>query len=61
MNNEYDVVIVGAGAAGLYGALQFDESIKVLLLSKKELDLSNSSLAQGGVASVIDHVFIDLV
>jgi len=55
MNNEYDVVIVGAGAAGLYGALQFDESVNVLLLSKKELDLSNSSLAQGGVASVIDH------
>ncbi|MBR2177250.1 MAG: L-aspartate oxidase [Clostridia bacterium] len=54
MNREYDVLIVGAGAAGLYGALQFPENIRVLLISKRELTLSNSSLAQGGVAAVLD-------
>ena len=54
MKKQYDVVIVGTGVAGLYGALQFDESIDVLLLSKRELTLSNSSLAQGGVACVLD-------
>lgn len=54
MKTKYDVVIVGTGAAGLYGALQFDEDISVLLISKKELTLSNSSLAQGGVAAVLD-------
>ncbi|MDR1563502.1 MAG: L-aspartate oxidase [Oscillospiraceae bacterium] len=51
---KYDVVIIGAGTAGLYAALQFDERYKVLLVSKRELSLSNSALAQGGVAAVID-------
>ncbi|MDD6489942.1 MAG: FAD-binding protein, partial [Clostridia bacterium] len=54
MKREYDVLIVGSGAAGLYAALQFPENVSVLLLSKRELTLSNSSLAQGGVAAVLD-------
>lgn len=54
MKKEYDVLIVGSGAAGLYAALQFPEDVSVLLISKRELTLSNSSLAQGGVAAVLD-------
>lgn len=54
MKKNYDVVIIGTGTSGLYAALQFDEGINVLLLSKADLTLSNSSLAQGGVAAVID-------
>ncbi len=54
MKKEYDVLIVGSGAAGLYAALQFPENVSVLLISKRELTLSNSSLAQGGVAAVLD-------
>lgn len=50
--NNYDVIIVGCGAAGLYGALNLDPSLKVLVLSKRELTLCNSSLAQGGIAGV---------
>lgn len=50
----YDVVVVGTGVAGLYGALQFPEDVRVLAISKKELTCSNSSLAQGGVACVLD-------
>ena len=54
MKEKYDVVIVGAGVAGLYAALQFDEDVSVLIVSKREFSLSNSSLAQGGVAAVLD-------
>ncbi|MCR5636792.1 MAG: FAD-binding protein [Clostridiales bacterium] len=55
MKAEYDVVIVGTGVAGLYAAMRFaDKDISVLLISKRELELSNSSLAQGGIACVLD-------
>ncbi|MCH5304068.1 MAG: FAD-dependent oxidoreductase, partial [Ruminococcus sp.] len=54
MNKEFDVVIVGSGVAGLYAALQFTDDISVLVVAKRELQLSNSSLAQGGVAAVLD-------
>ncbi len=54
MEKQYDVIIVGTGAAGLYAALNFPDEVSVLLISKRELELSNSSLAQGGVACVLD-------
>lgn len=50
--NNYDVIIAGCGAAGLYGALNLASDLKVLVLSKRELTLCNSSLAQGGIAGV---------
>ncbi len=56
MDKRYDVIIVGTGAAGLYAALNFTPDVSVLLISKRELTLSNSSLAQGGVACVLDTV-----
>lgn len=54
MSKNYDVVIVGCGVAGLYAALNLNPKARVLLLCKQDLTLSNSSLAQGGVAAVID-------
>ncbi len=54
MKDRYDVVIVGSGASGLYATLQFPKDFNVLVISKRELSLSNSALAQGGVAAVID-------
>lgn len=55
MKKNYDVVIVGMGVAGLYAALHFPPEINVLIIAKKNAELSNSSLAQGGVAAVLDQ------
>ncbi len=54
LNKKYTVVIVGSGIAGLYAALNFPKSVDILMLSKKERHQSNSSLAQGGIACVLD-------
>ena len=50
----YDVLIVGTGISGIYAALNLASSLKILMLSKRELTLCNSALAQGGVAAVMD-------
>lgn len=50
----YDVMIVGTGISGIYAALNLAPDLKILMLSKKELTLCNSALAQGGVAAVMD-------
>lgn len=52
---KFDVIIVGTGISGIYAALNLDSSKKILMLSKKELTLCNSALAQGGVAAVLDR------
>lgn len=52
MDKNYDVIIAGAGAAGLYTALNLPEKAKILLIAKRELILCNSALAQGGIAAV---------
>ena len=52
--NNYDVIIAGSGAAGLYAAINLPENLKVLVISKRELKLCNSALAQGGIAGVYD-------
>lgn len=57
MNNNYDVIIAGCGAAGLYGALNLSSDLRVLVLSKRELTLCNSSLAQGGIAGVYESPY----
>jgi len=53
---QYDVIIIGAGCAGMYAALSFSPDISILLVSKDSLYLSNSNLAQGGVAAAIDPI-----
>ena len=45
------IIALALGSLG-YAALQMKEGTSVLLLCKKELTLSNSSLAQGGVVRV---------
>ncbi len=51
----YDVIVIGSGIGGLYTCVHLDKKFKVLLLSKDKLDLNNTSLAQGGIAGVLDE------
>ena len=50
---DYDVVIVGAGLAGLYTALNIDERLRCIILAKDSVDISSSWLAQGGIAAAV--------
>jgi L-aspartate oxidase len=51
LTSEYDLVIVGSGVAGLYGALCAAAEARVLIVSKGPVLTSSSWLAQGGVAA----------
>ena len=54
MSKKCDVLIVGCGVAGLNTALSLPDNLNVIVLAKKGNTDSNSSLAQGGVAAVLD-------
>jgi L-aspartate oxidase len=49
----FDSVIIGTGLAGLYTALHIDPRFSCCLITKEGVDLSNSWLAQGGIAAAI--------
>jgi L-aspartate oxidase len=49
-----DIVIVGAGLAGIYTALNIDSSIRVDIIVKEDLHDTNSRLAQGGIAGELE-------
>lgn len=49
-----DVLVIGAGLAGLRAAIAVDPKLSVLVVAKDELRESNSIYAQGGIAGVLD-------
>lgn len=51
---ETDIVIIGSGTAALACALKCAEDKKVLVLTKSQTPSTNSALAQGGIAAVMD-------
>lgn len=54
MNNyQYDFVIIGAGLAGLYSAFHASKYGTVALITKTTIEISNSYLAQGGIAAAV--------
>ena len=53
-NMQCDVLIIGAGLAGMTAALSFAPTIRVTLLSKGRADECASAWAQGGIAAVLD-------
>ena len=49
-----DVLIIGAGLAGLSTALALPKSLSVTVLSKAALEVCSSHYAQGGIAASLD-------
>ena len=50
----FDVLIVGSGAAGLSLALRLPSNVRIGLVSKRELEEGNTLYAQGGISAVLD-------
>ncbi|MGE3804995.1 MAG: L-aspartate oxidase [Gemmataceae bacterium] len=48
-----DVLVIGAGIAGIRAALEVPPDLRVLVVTKDAIDESNSSYAQGGIAGVL--------
>jgi len=55
MNHQYDVVIVGAGLAGLRAAIELGEDTRVAVLSKVFATRSHSGAAQGGIGAALGN------
>lgn len=51
----YDVIIVGTGVGGCFTALHLPEDKKVLIITKSQLEESDSFLAQGGICVLRDE------
>ncbi|MBQ3120543.1 MAG: L-aspartate oxidase [Peptococcaceae bacterium] len=50
-----DVVIVGTGVAGLFAALHLPRDKKIVMITKADLESSDSFLAQGGICVLRDE------
>jgi L-aspartate oxidase len=53
-NNNYDVLIIGSGAAGLSLALRLTPTARIAVIAKARLQTGNTNYAQGGISAVID-------
>jgi len=51
-SSNWDVVVIGAGAAGLMSSLELPSNLRVLLLNRNKSKRSSSRWAQGGMAAV---------
>ncbi len=53
MDELYDILILGSGAAGLTFAMEAAKSLKVAICTKDSVTESNTRYAQGGIAAVL--------
>ena len=49
-----DVLVIGGGVAGLRAAMSVDKKQSGLVITKDDIEQSNSNYAQGGIAGVLD-------
>lgn len=59
MKRMYDVIIVGCGVAGCFAALHLPKTADILMITKAELEESDSFLAQGGICVLHDDADYD--
>ncbi len=52
---DYDVLIIGSGAAGLSLALRLPSDTSIAVVAKRELVEGNTLYAQGGISAVLDE------
>ena len=52
---QVDAVIVGTGVAGLFAALHLPRDFKIMMITKSDLESSDSFLAQGGICVLRDE------
>ena len=57
---KYDVLIIGAGIAGLYAAMQLPKSKKVLVVCKDIPWECNTFYAQGGMVTALNEADISV-
>ncbi len=50
-----DILIVGSGCSGLYCALQLPRELQITVITKSDLESSDSFLAQGGICMLKDE------
>ena len=55
MNHQYDVVIIGAGLAGLRAAIELGEDTRIAVISKVFATRSHSGAAQGGIGAALGN------
>ena len=55
MDYKTDVVIVGTGVAGLFAALNLSKDKNIFMITKSDLESSDSFLAQGGICVLRDE------
>ncbi|MCL2084030.1 MAG: L-aspartate oxidase [Oscillospiraceae bacterium] len=48
-----DALIIGAGLAGLFAALNIDPPLDCVIVTKEDVNTSNSWMAQGGIAAAV--------
>ena len=60
IEKHYNVVIVGNGVAGCFTALHLPKDYKILMITKSDLEESDSFLAQGGICVLRDDDDYDL-
>ena len=54
INLQADVVIVGTGVGGCFSALNLSEDLSIIMITKSDLESSDSFLAQGGICVLHD-------